>query len=202
MAIRRIVFASGNKGKIAEVAALFAGQDMEIVAQGELGIEAAAETGSTFVENALLKAHHAAFASGLPAIADDSGLSVEALDGRPGVYSARFAGEGASDQQNIDKLLEELQGVAQEQRGAAFHCAAVYVEPYSSDAVIAEGVWPGLILQSREGSGGFGYDPVFFDPQAQKSAATMTAAEKNGTSHRGRAFRQLEELLRQKVDEA
>lgn len=179
------------------MAELFSSLDLTIVAQGELGIESIEETGSTFVENALLKARHAARVAGLPAVADDSGLSVEAIGGRPGVKSARFAGESASDQENIDKLLAELQAVPDAERTAAFHCAAVFAGPgEDAEPVIAEGSWPGIILRQREGSDGFGYDPVFFDPVAGKSAAMMSAAEKNARSHRGRAFTLLQQMLR------
>ncbi len=196
-AAKRVVFASGNQGKLREVAEMFSDPDLLIVAQSEFGIEPIDETGSTFVQNALLKARHAAAVSGLPSIADDSGLSVDVLDGWPGVKSARFAGDDASDDDNITKLLAELDGVPGPQRTAAFHCAAVYVDPdRSDDAVIAEGVWHGMILQQRDGTGGFGYDPVFFDSAAGKSGANMTAAEKNAVSHRGSAFRQLVSLLR------
>lgn len=179
------------------MAELFSSLDLIIVAQGELGIDSIEESGSTFAENALLKARHAARLAGLPAVADDSGLSVDAIGGRPGVRSARFAGESASDQENIDKLLAELHAVPDAERTAAFHCAAVFAEPgEDTKPVIAEGRWPGVILRQREGRGGFGYDPVFFDPVAGKSAAVMSAAEKNAHSHRGRAFTLLQQMLR------
>ena len=173
-----------------EVTELFRQLGVTIVPQGELGVESVEETGDTFVANALLKARHAAQETGLPAIADDSGLSVGALDGLPGVRSARYAGEGATDSQNVDKLLRALANVPEADRDAAFHCAAVYVDSSQSD-VIAEGVWPGRIRLAREGQGGFGYDPVFFDPASGKTAANMSTEEKNAVSHRGKAFRQL-----------
>jgi len=195
----RVVFASGNKGKTREVAELVRELGLVVVAQGELGIDSIEETGSTFAENALLKARHAAAVSGLPAIADDSGLSVAALGGRPGVFSARYAGEEASDEQNISKLLEELAALPMPERNAAFHCAAVYVADADADALISEGIWAGEILEERQGSGGFGYDPVFFDPDAGKSAANMTPAEKNARSHRGRAFHELVRMLREQA---
>ena len=194
--MERIVFASGNKGKIREIGELFGDLGVTIVPQSELGIPSVEETGSTFTENALLKARHAAAHSGLPAIADDSGLSVDALDGRPGVRSARFAGPNASDEQNIDKLLRELSLTAAGDRAAAFHCAAVYVD--ASLELIAEGEWRGLILGERGGSGGFGYDPVFYDQTAGQCAALMTAEQKNAVSHRGQAFRQLLALIRER----
>ena len=197
---KRVVLATGNQGKIREVAELLSPLNLTIIAQAELNIAPAAETGSTFADNAMLKARHAASCCGLPAIADDSGLSVLALGGRPGVMSARFAGESASDEQNISRLLEELEGVTGEQRAAAFHCAAVFVDTdQGTPPVIAEGVWSGMILHEPDGTGGFGYDPVFYDPVAKKSAANMTAAEKNAVSHRGRAFRQLASLLRKET---
>jgi len=197
-AISRIVFASGNPGKIREVGDLFADLAIEVIPQGELEIESPEETEATFVGNALLKARHAAAASGLPAMADDSGIAVDALDGRPGVRSARYAGPDASDADNVDRLLEELAAVADADRGAGFHCAAVLVGP-GSDAVplIAEGVWRGTILRERVGDGGFGYDPVFLDPASGKTGAQMTREEKNRVSHRGRAFSELRRLLQQ-----
>jgi XTP/dITP diphosphohydrolase len=197
--ISRCVFASGNPGKLREMREILASAgitDITIVAQSELGIEGAEETGETFAENAMLKARHAARQSGLPAIADDSGLVVDALGGRPGVHSARFAGEGASDTQNIARLLEALRGVPEEERQAHFHCTAVLLAPGNEfQPVIAEGDWPGLILLSPAGTGGFGYDPVFFDPVAGKAAAQMSTQQKNTVSHRGKALRRLAAAL-------
>jgi XTP/dITP diphosphohydrolase len=192
---RNIVIATGNPGKLRELAELLAEYGAEVVAQSELGITPAEETGSTFVENALQKARHASRASGLPAIADDSGLIVDALDGRPGVFSARYAGPEATDRQNIDKLLLELEGVAD--RRARFHCAAVYVRDGDDpDPLVAEGSWHGVIATEPSGEGGFGYDPVFFDPEEGCTSAELTAAEKNARSHRGKAMRELMRLLR------
>jgi XTP/dITP diphosphohydrolase len=197
MVTRRIVLASGNPGKIREIAGLFAELDLEIVAQSAFGIESPEETGETFVENALLKARHAADVSGLPALADDSGIVVDALDGRPGVRSARYAGENASDEKNLDKLIEEMKDVPEDRRGAGFHCAAILAFPNDKQKpIIAEGVWRGMLLHERRGEGGFGYDPVFLDPVAGKTGAEMTREEKNGVSHRGQAFRQLKDLVR------
>ena len=190
----KIVLASGNPGKVREIAGIFADLDIEVLPQSLFNIESPPETGETFVANALLKAEHAAAAAGLPAIADDSGLMVDALGGRPGVYSARYAGEHASDDDNVDKLLLELQAVAENDRGAGFHCAAVLVQP-NQEPVIAEAVWRGWILTQRSGTGGFGYDPVFLDPVMGKTGAQMSREEKNSVSHRGKAFRQLRELL-------
>lgn len=188
----RCVLASSNLGKLREVAGILGALGIEIIAQSELAIEGADETGSTFIENALLKARHAASLAGLPAIADDSGLVVDALDGRPGVRSARYAGAGASDSQNIEKLLEELHDVPSDQRQASFHCAAVLVWPDDAfEPIIVQEKWCGVILREPRGKQGFGYDPVFFDPGIGKSAAEMTSAEKNAASHRGKALRRL-----------
>jgi XTP/dITP diphosphohydrolase len=193
----RIVLASGNPGKVREIRRILGEFGVEIVPQTELGVGDADETGSSFVENALIKARHAADLTGLPAIADDSGLVVDALDGRPGVYSARYAGVQASDDDNIEKLLHELRGVPDDKRTAAFHCCAVYVSADDSTSLVAEGRWQGRILGERRGSGGFGYDPVFFDPQCGRSAAELGPELKNARSHRGKALAALAEMLRQ-----
>ena len=150
----RIVMATGNPGKIREIARLLGDLGIDVVAQSEFGVTDADETGMTFAENSLIKAQHAAAATGLPAIADDSGLSVDALDGAPGVYSARFAGPECDDGANNDKLLAELEGV--EDRGAAFHCVATFVEPGGHAPLVAHGEWRGLILNAPQGDGGFG----------------------------------------------
>lgn len=193
----KIVIASSNAGKIREIERLLEGFGVEVVAQSELGVSDADETGTTFAENSLIKARHAAEATGLPAIADDSGLAVDALDGRPGVYSARYAGRDATDEQNVDKLLRELADVSEKSRGAAFHCVASFVMPGTSQAVVAEGVWRGTILRERRGEGGFGYDPVFLDPASGLTGAELTPKEKNARSHRGQALRGLVALLQQ-----
>ena len=193
----RIVLASGNPGKVREIRRILGEFGVEIVPQTELGVGDADETGSSFVENALIKARHAADLTGLPAIADDSGLVVDALDGRPGVYSARYAGARASDDDNIEKLLRELHGVPDDKRTAAFHCCAVYVSADDSTSLVAEGRWQGRILGERRGSGGFGYDPVFFDPECGRSAAELGPDLKNARSHRGKALAALAEMLRQ-----
>lgn len=187
--------ASSNAGKIREIARLLDELGIEVVAQSELGVTDADETGTTFAENSLIKARHAANATGLPAIADDSGLAVDALAGRPGVYSARYAGVDATDDQNVDKLLRELAGVADASRGAAFHCVATFTMPGNSQAVVAEGVWRGTILRARRGDGGFGYDPIFLDPASGLSGAELTSEQKNARSHRGQALRALVALL-------
>ena len=166
----RIVFASGNRGKLREVRRLLEAHDIEVLPQSEFGVIEVAETGTTFRENSLIKSRHAAAATGLPALADDSGLVVEALGGEPGVRSARYAGPEASDADNVDKLLGALAGVPPERRTAAFRCVASFVDPALDPAeqppLIGEGEWHGRILGARQGSGGFGYDPVFFDPVA------------------------------------
>lgn len=193
----KIVMASGNAGKIREIARLLEDLDVEVVAQSEFGVQDVDETGTTFRENSLLKARHASVLTGLPAIADDSGLSVDALDGAPGVYSARYSGAGATDDKNIDKLLRELEGVAAAARGAAFHCVASFVLPDRAEPLVAVGEWRGAILFERQGTGGFGYDPVFFDPVSQCSSAELTQAQKDARSHRGQALRMLVEQIKQ-----
>jgi XTP/dITP diphosphohydrolase len=187
--------ASSNVGKLREISRLLDGLGVEVIAQSEFGVDDADETGTTFAENSLIKAQHAAIATGLPAIADDSGLAVDVLNGAPGVYSARYSGPDATDDKNIDKLLDALQDTAPSSRGAAFHCVATFVMPGQHEPLIAEGVWRGSILTSRLGDGGFGYDPVFLDPESGKSAAELTAEQKNARSHRGKALRQLVELI-------
>lgn len=194
----KIVLASGNAGKLREIERLLDGLGIAVVAQSDLGVSDADETGTTFAENSLIKARHASRATGLPAIADDSGLVVDALDGRPGVYSARYSGADATDDKNIDKLLDELIDVGDESRGAAFHCVASFVMPGTQEPLLAEGVWRGSILKERQGIGGFGYDPVFLDPESRGSAAQLTPEQKNARSHRGQALRQLIALLQQR----
>lgn len=190
----RIVVATGNPGKLAEIRAILEEFRVEVVAQGELGIGEVEETGLTFVENALLKARNAATATGGPAIADDSGLEVDALGGAPGIRSARYAGEPADDDANIERLLAALEG--EQNRGAAFRCVMVLLRHAEDPApVIAEGVWQGRILTARRGEGGFGYDPVFFDPELGRSAAELPPQEKNRISHRARALRELARRL-------
>lgn len=185
----RLVIASNNRGKIAELKDLLAPLNMTPVAQGELGVSEAEEPAVTFVENAILKARHAARATGLPALADDSGLAVDALDGRPGVRSARFAGDSATDQQNVEALLAALEGVAPESRNAQFHCVLVYLRHADDPTpVICHGCWPGHILEHPRGEGGFGYDPVFLAPETNTSAAELNREKKAGISHRGRAL--------------
>lgn len=187
----KIVFASGNRGKLREVARLLSAWEVEVVPQSELGVPEADETGATFAENSLIKSQNAAAVTGLPAIADDSGLAVDALGGRPGVHSARYSGPDATDDSNIDKLLNELDGVPADERSAAFHCVASFVDPAGGEPVLGEGRWQGRILTERQGEGGFGYDPVFFDDTAGKTAAEFAPDEKNAASHRGKALLEL-----------
>ena len=187
--------ASSNAGKIREIQRLLEDLDVEVIAQSELGVSDADETGTTFAENSLLKAQHAAKATGLPSIADDSGLAVDALDGAPGVYSARYAG-GGGDEANNDKLLAALEGV--EDRGAAFHCVATFVDPATTEPLVAAGEWRGEILHARQGEGGFGYDPLFYVPDCNCSSAELSQEQKNARSHRGQALRGLIELIRQR----
>ena len=184
----KIVLASGNAGKLAEIARILEDLDIAVVPQSEFGVADADETGTTFVENALIKARHAVDATGLPAIADDSGICVDALDGRPGVYSARYAGPDATDDSNNDLLLRELDGVPDDERGAAFHCVACFVAPGFDEPVIAQGEWRGRILRERRGAGGFGYDPLFYLPSLGLSSAELSPQEKNARSHRGQAI--------------
>ena len=192
----RVVLATGNRGKVRELAALLADSGIEFLPQSDFNVEPVEETGATFVANALLKARHAAHATGLPAIADDSGLAVDALAGAPGVYSARYAGEGATDADNVAKLLLALKDVAGTARSARFHCAMVYVRQANDAApIICEGVWGGAILTAPRGSNGFGYDPVFFVPTHAASAAELDADTKNRLSHRGQALRALAQRL-------
>ncbi|MFT4255551.1 MAG: RdgB/HAM1 family non-canonical purine NTP pyrophosphatase [Pseudoxanthomonas sp.] len=188
----KLVLASSNQGKLEELRKLLADAGIELVAQSELGVDDADETGSSFIENALLKARHAAAATGLPALADDSGICVDALRGAPGIHSARYSGEYGDAQANIDKLLHALREVADADRGAHFHCVLALVR-HAEDPqpVIAEGQWRGRILRERHGTGGHGYDPVFFDPQHGQTAAEMPMALKNRISHRGLALAEL-----------
>jgi XTP/dITP diphosphohydrolase len=193
------VLASGSHGKLAELRDLLrdAGLGLDVVAQSDLGVSPAPEDGLTFVENALAKARHAARATALPAIADDSGLCVDALGGAPGVRSARFAGETADDRANVATLLAALRSVPEPARGARFHCVLVALaSPDDPAPVIAHGEWRGSIALAPRGAGGFGYDPVFIDPATGKTAAELGSAAKNRISHRARALRALAEGLR------
>ena len=192
----RVVLASSNPGKLAELSALLEPAGLRVVSQDAFGIEPVEETALTFVENALIKARTACAATGLPALADDSGVVVDALEGAPGVHSARYAGGGASDADNVAKLLEALEGVAPPERGAAFVCAIVYLRHARDPCpIVCEGIWEGRILDAPRGAGGFGYDPVFFIETLGRSAAELSRAEKNAVSHRGQALAQLLDRL-------
>jgi XTP/dITP diphosphohydrolase len=194
--LSRIVVASGNRGKLAEIGEVFFDTGIELIAQSELGIADVDETGATFVENALIKARHAARASGLPALGDDSGLCVEALGGAPGLMSARYAGMHGDAAANIAKLLAALAGIEDAGRSAHFHCTLALLTSADDPApLIAEGRWSGRILHEPRGTNGFGYDPIFFDPALGRSAGELDPDVKNRVSHRGQALARLRELL-------
>lgn len=194
---QRVVLASNNPGKLRELADLLSGLRLDIIPQAQLGVSEAEETGLTFVENALIKARHAAKTTGLPAIADDSGIEVDALNGIPGIYSARYAGQGATDEANNRKLLQALDGVPDAQRSARYQCLIVYMRhALDPTPMICGGSWEGRILTAPRGAGGFGYDPIFFVPTHQCSASELDAVEKNRISHRGLALRELLAALR------
>jgi guanylate kinase/non-canonical purine NTP pyrophosphatase (RdgB/HAM1 family) len=186
----KTVLASANAGKLKEMRAILAPLGLELLAQSSLGIDSPPETGSTFLENALIKARHAAREAGLPALADDSGIEIDALDGRPGVRSARFAGEGASDAANLHKLLAELHDVPLEFRQARYHCVIAFVRRHDDpQPIVAHGTWEGRIALEPRGSGGFGYDPIFLPADAQCTAAELDPSAKNEVSHRAQALR-------------
>jgi XTP/dITP diphosphohydrolase len=195
--MQKIVLASGNRGKVREFNQLFAGLGIEVVPQTEYGVPEIEETGLTFVENAILKARNAAAHTGLPAVADDSGLEVDALQGAPGIYSARYAGVGASDEQNLTKLLNALGELPQAQRTARFQCLLVYMaHELDPTPLICQGTWDGVITSAPQGENGFGYDPVFWVPQHECTAAQLSAEEKNRLSHRGQALQKLLQAMR------
>ena len=195
----RVVLASSNGGKLRELGALLAPLGFDLVSQTELGIETPPETGQTFAENALLKARHAAAAANLPALADDSGIEVDALGGRPGIYSDRYAGEGASDAENLRKMLEEMRDVPIPRRTARYQCVIVFVRTAAdSEPILARGVWEGSLMTSPRGLGGFGYDPIFVPRGLERTAAELEPQEKNSRSHRGQALRALVEQLRRR----
>ena len=192
----KIILASGNAGKVREINILLAEHGIEVIPQTEFDVPEAVEDGLTFVENALKKARHAAKLTGLPAIADDSGIEVDALDKRPGIYSARYSGEGATDTKNYEKMLAELEGVAEEKRTARYWCVMVYMESENDPTpIITQGSLEGRILTSPQGEGGFGYDPIFWLPEQQCTAAELSMAEKNKISHRAIALNALAKRL-------
>jgi len=187
-----IVLATGNKGKVNELSLLLSQHHITVVPQSEYDVPDVPETGTTFVENAIIKARHAAKITGLPAIADDSGLEVDALKGAPGVISARYSGEQATDASNNEKLLRELQGVPSEKRAARFHCVLVYMRHENDPTpVICHGIWEGSILEQAQGEQGFGYDPLFWVAEHQQSSAQLPRELKNTLSHRGKALAKL-----------
>lgn len=190
--MKKIILATGNQGKVREMADLLADFGFDVVAQSEFNVSEVAETGTTFIENAIIKARHAAKQTGLAAIADDSGLEVDYLKGAPGIYSARYAGEDASDQQNLEKLLEAMQGVPEEQRTARFHCVLVLMRHENDPTpIVCHGKWEGRILEQAHGTNGFGYDPVFFVPEDNCASAELDPARKKQLSHRGKALNKL-----------
>ena len=187
--MQRVVLASSNAGKLIELRELLAESGIELIAQSDLGIDDAEETGLTFVENAILKARHAARLSSLPALADDSGLCVKALGGAPGLYSARYAGTHGDVVANNQKLLDTMRGIPDGNRNAHFQCSLALLQSAEDPSpLIAEGRWYGTILHAPRGSGGHGYDPLFFDPPSGLGAAEMPCADKNRISHRGKAL--------------
>lgn len=194
--MEEIILASSNAGKVREINQLLAGLELQVKPQTEYGVVDAEETGLTFVENAILKARNAAQHTGLPAIADDSGLEVDALNGAPGIYSARYARAGASDQANLEKLLADLHGIPEADRTARFQCLLVYMRHANDPTpLICQGTWEGRILTAPRGENGFGYDPVFFVPTHDCSSAELPADVKNSLSHRGQALQALVSAL-------
>lgn len=194
---RKIVLASNNQGKIKELSRILAELDIEILPMSDFNLPSPEETGTTFVENAILKARYVAEQTGLPALADDSGLSVDALNGAPGVYSARYAGAEASDADNNQKLLTEMAAV-QEPRSAHFHCVLAFFRSASDPTpIICDGTWHGEILDAPQGDNGFGYDPLFWVPETNTSSAELTPEQKNKLSHRAKALAEFKEKLSQ-----
>ena len=190
--MRKIVLASNNRGKLREMRDVLSGLDVELVAQAELGVTDADETGLSFLENALIKARHASSLTGLPAIADDSGIEVDALGGAPGIYSARYAGIEAGDEANNAKLLAELAETPDDERTARFHCVLVYLRSARDPMPqVYFGTWEGRILREAHGRNGFGYDPLFFVPTHGCASAELPPETKNALSHRGQALRSL-----------
>ncbi|WP_316678509.1 RdgB/HAM1 family non-canonical purine NTP pyrophosphatase [uncultured Tolumonas sp.] len=196
--MEKVVLATGNKKKVEELNALLADLNYAVVPQSEFHVESVPETGTTFVENAIIKARHAARVTGLPAIADDSGIEVDALLGRPGVYSARYAGEDASDQDNLEKLLEEMNGVPPVLRTARYWCVLVYMRHADDPTpIICQASWEGSLATEPSGENGFGYDPIFNVPDLDCTAAELEPATKNRLSHRGKALAQLAKALQE-----
>jgi XTP/dITP diphosphohydrolase len=198
--MNKLVLATGNLGKVKELSDMLSSLNIEVVPQSEFNVSEVAETGTTFVENAIIKARHAAKITGLPVIADDSGLEVDALNGAPGIYSARFAGSDATDRDNLLKLLSELKDVPEEKRTARFWCVLVLMRHADDPTpLICQGFWEGKITTEPSGENGFGYDPVFYVPEKNTTSAELDKAEKNTLSHRGKALKQLLVLLQNKL---
>lgn len=196
----KIVLATGNQGKVREMADILSEFGFDVVAQSEFNVSEVAETGTTFIENAIIKARHAAKETGLPAIADDSGLEVDYLNGAPGIYSARYSGEGATDKQNIEKLLDAMQGVEAEKRTARFHCVLVLMRHENDPTpLVCHGKWEGQILTEEHGENGFGYDPVFFVPEDNCASAELDPSRKKQLSHRGKALASLFKALKEQA---
>ena len=194
--MKKIVLASSNQGKIKEFHTILASLPLDLIPQSHYHITDVDETGLTFIENALLKARNACAITKLPAIADDSGICIQALNDAPGIYSARYAGPNATSGDRIAKVLHEMKSVPTDQRQAAFHCVIVYLEHETDpNPLIAHGIWQGMILETPQGEQGFGYDPIFFDPEYQCTAAELDPTLKNKISHRGKALAQLMSLL-------
>jgi len=193
---KTLVLASSNPGKVREINQMLAGLDLSVVPQSDFKVVDAEETGLTFIENALLKARNATRHTGLPAIADDSGIEVDYLNGAPGIYSARYAGKNASDEQNLRRLLDDLVGIPEAERTARFQCLMVYLRhEFDPTPIICQGTWEGRILLEARGANGFGYDPIFFVPTHNCSSAELPPEVKNKLSHRGQALRKLVEAL-------
>ncbi|KDE40129.1 Nucleoside 5-triphosphatase RdgB (dHAPTP, dITP, XTP-specific) [Nitrincola lacisaponensis] len=193
---KQFVLASGNAGKLREFGQMLSSQGIKLLPQSAFQVSEAEETGLTFVENAILKARHASQATGLPALADDSGLEVDALKGAPGIYSARYAGQGAGDEANIDKLLTALDGIPEAERTGRYQCVLVYMRhALDPTPLICQASWEGVVLTERRGQGGFGYDPIFYIPALQASVAELSAEQKHLHGHRGKAMRAFFEQL-------
>lgn len=193
---KQVILASNNKGKVNEINAVLEELGINVTPQSEFSVEEVEETGLSFVENALIKARNAAQYTNLPAIADDSGIEVPALEGRPGIYSARYAGVGASDEENLIKLIDDIKDLPEEERVAQFVCVMVYMR-HANDPipVISQGIWQGKLLTETRGENGFGYDPIFFVPTHKCTSAELSPEVKNQLSHRGQALRQLVKLV-------
>lgn len=198
---KQVVLATGNKGKVKELANMLSGLGVEVLPQSEFNVTDVAETGTTFVENAIIKARHAAKQTGLPAIADDSGLAVDALGGAPGVYSARYSGDQSTDQSNITKLLDAMTDIPKDKRQARFLCVLVFMRHADDPTpIICQGEWLGEITTEQQGEYGFGYDPVFWVEQQNCTSAQLSSEQKNSLSHRGRALKLLLAQLQSQID--